>query len=127
MLLYFLLKGPNLNIYAVIYSNIFFALVVCVLNALAIRRTLNYKQELYKTFAVPAIVSVIMGAAAYLVYSAFHLFAGNTFSTFAAILAGVIVYGVGMVSFRGITIEELAHFPKGHLIIRLLRKTGLLK
>ncbi len=126
-LLYSLLRGANLNIYAVIYSNIFFALIVCILNALAIKRYLNYKQELYKTFVVPAIVSIIMGAAAYIVYSAFHVFAGNTVSTFVAIIAGVAVYGVGMVSFRGITIEELAHFPKGHLIIRGLRKLGLLR
>lgn len=127
ILLYVLLKAANLNIYAVVYANIFFALVVSILNALAIRRFMNYRQEWYKIFIVPGIVSIIMGAAAYLVYSAFHLFAGNTVSTFFAILAGVIVYCIGMVSFRGITIEELAYFPKGHLIIKLMRRLGLVK
>ncbi len=127
ILLYVLLTAGNLNIYAVVYSNIFFALVVCILNALAIRRFLHYRQEWYKTFVVPGIVSVIMGAAAYIVYSVFHLFAGNTISAVLGILVGVIVYCVGLVSFKGITIEEISTFPKGHLIIKLFRKLGLLR
>lgn len=127
ILLYVLLTVGNLNIYAVVYSNIFFALVVCVLNAMAIKRFLNYRQEWIKTFIVPGIASIIMGAAAYIVYSVFHVFAGNTISTILAILVGVAVYCIGLVSFKGITIEEISTFPKGHLIIKLFRKMGLLR
>ncbi len=127
ILLYVLLTVGNLNIYAVVYANIFFALVICILNAIAIKRYLGYRQEWYKTFIVPSIVSIIMGAATYLVYSAFHVFAGNTFSTVIGILAGVAVYGVGLVAFKGITINELSSFPKGHLIIKLMRRLGLLR
>lgn len=123
--LYFLLTAANLNIYAVIYSNILFALLVCILNAACIRRFIHYRQEWYKTFVVPAIASIIMGAAVYLVYSVFHLFAGNTISTVIAILMGVVVYGVGLVSFKGISIDEIAMFPKGHLIIKVLHRSGL--
>lgn len=125
ILLYFLLTVANLNIYAVVYANIIFALIVCILNAVVIRRFIHYKQEWYKTFAVPAIASVIMAAAVYIVYSALNLFAGNTVSTILSIIVGVIVYGIGLVSFRGITIEEIATFPKGHMIIKLLRRLGL--
>lgn len=127
IVLYIMLNIFHLNIYAVVYSNIFFALCVCVLNAVSIRRFIGYKQEWYKTFIVPGIVSLIMGAAAYIVYSAFHLFAGNAVSTVFAVLAGIAVYGIGMVSFGGITEEELSMFPKGHVLIRLLRKAGLLR
>lgn len=127
ILLYVLLTVFNLNIYAVVYANIFFAFVVCVLNAVAINRFLGYRQEWYKTFIVPSIVSIIMGAAAYIIYSVFHVFAGNTISTIMGILAGVYVYGIGMISFRGITAEELALFPKGHVLIKLLRRAGLLR
>lgn len=127
ILLYVLLTVANLNIYAVVYSNIFFALIVSILNALSIKRFINYRQEWYKTFIVPGIVSIIMGAAAYLAYLAFNLFAGNTISTFVAIIVGIAVYCIGMVSFRGITIEELASFPKGHLIVKMMRRLGLIK
>lgn len=127
ILLYFLLTTANLNIYAVVYSNIFFALVVCILNALSIRRFISYRQEWYKTFIVPGVASIIMAAAVFIVYSAFHVFAGNTFSTVISIIVGMAVYAIGLVSFRGITIEEISTFPKGHLVIRLLRKLGLVR
>ena len=126
-LLYFLLTTANLNIYAVVYANIFFALIVSIMHAFAIKRYINDRQEWYKTFIVPGISSIIMAAAVYIAYSAFHAFAGNTISTVLSIIVGVVVYCVGLVTFHGITIEEIATFPKGHLLIRLLRKIGLVK
>lgn len=125
ILLYVMLTAGNLNIYAVIWSNIFFALVVSVLNAVAIKRFLSYRQEYRKTFLVPVLASVIMGAAAFLVYSLFNLVVGNTVSTVIAILAGAAVYGITLVTFRGITVDELATFPKGHLMIKMLRRMGI--
>lgn len=121
------MRSFNLNIYGVIYSNIVFALIICILNALSIKRYLPYRQEVYRTFVVPTLASIIMAGAAYAVYSLFHLFAGNSISTILAILAGVAVYAVGMVAFKGITIEELATMPKGKLIIKIFRKLGLLR
>lgn len=121
------MRSFNLNIYGVIYSNIVFALIICILNALSIKRYLPYRQEVYRTFVVPTLASIIMAGAAYAVYSLFHLFAGNSISTILAILAGVTVYAVGMVAFKGITIEELATMPKGKLIIKIFRKLGLLR
>ncbi len=127
LLLYVMLTAGNLNIYAVVWSNICFALIVSVLNAIAIARFLHYRQEWKRTFLIPVIVSIIMGAAAYLVYQLFHLVFGNTISVLFAILAGVATYGIGLISFKGITVEEIAALPKGHLIVRLLRKTGLVR
>jgi len=125
--LYILLTTFRLNIYSVVITNIIFALIICVMNAVSIARFLNYRQEIYRTFVVPAVVSVIMAAAAYLVYMAAHTFFGNTVSTFIAVLAGVLVYGIGMVSFHGVTQEEIAALPKGTVLIRILRKMGLLR
>lgn len=127
ILLYFLLTTANLNIYAVIYANIFFAVLVSVLNGLAIGRFLNYRQEIWRTFAVPVIASVIMGAGAYLAYTGVNRLLGNAAGTCAGILFGVVIYCVGLVSFRGITIEEIAAMPKGHVIIKFIRKLGLLR
>ena len=121
------MRNFNLNIYGVIYSNIVFAFIICILNALSIKRYLAYRQEVYRTFVVPALASIIMAGAAYAVYSLFHLFAGNSISTIIAIGAGMGVYAVGLVAFKGITIEELATMPKGNLIIKIFRKLGLLR
>ena len=102
-----MLTAGNLNIYAVVWSNICFALIVSVLNAIAIARFLHYRQEWKRTFLIPVIVSIIMGAAAYLVYQLFHLVFGNTISVLFAILAGVATYGIGLISFKGITVEDV--------------------
>lgn len=53
----------GLGIYSVVYSNVLFALVVCILNQLAIRKYLRYRQEYKKTFLVPIACSAIMGFA----------------------------------------------------------------
>ena len=70
---------------------------------------------------------MIMAFGAYAVYSLFHLFAGNTASTVIAIAAGVLIYGIGLVSFRGVSSDEIARLPKGKLMIKMLRRLGLLR
>ena len=124
---YVLLHSFNQNIYAVIYSNIFFALIVCALNALTIRRELNYRQELYRTYVVPVLASAIMAFAAYGIYSLFHLVFGVTVSVVIAILAAIVVYVVGLGAFHGITAVEVLSLPKGKLLLRFYRKLGLLR
>ena len=127
VLLFVLLREFSLNIYAVIWANTFFAFVICVLNALSIRRVLGYRQEYYRTFFIPIISSLIMGFAAFGIYSLFHLFLGVAVSTVIAIVAGMLIYGFVMIVFKGITVDELSMLPRGKSIIALLRRTGLLK
>jgi stage V sporulation protein B len=121
-----MLKFTGLNIYSVVYANIFFALIVCLLNAWAIYRTIGYRQELRRTFIIPVFVSGIMGLAAYGTYRLFSLFAGLLISTVMAILVGVVVYAVLLVRLRGITERELMGMPKGHLLVALLKKCRIL-
>lgn len=127
MALYFMLRVQNLNIYAVLYSNAIFALIVCVLNALSIRRFIFYRQEYRKTYIVPAVSSIIMAFAALLVYKLFHIFMGNSISTIIAILAGIVVYGIALVAFRGVTRAEIEKLPKGKKITALLGRMGLMR
>lgn len=125
--LYLMLRVWNLNIYSVLYANAIFALIVCILNAIAIRRFIYYKQEYRKTYIVPAVSSIIMAFAAYLVYHLFHLFAGNSVSTVLGILAGIVVYGIALVAFKGLTKAEIEKLPKGHLLVRFFGKLGLMR
>ena len=124
--LFVMLRYMNLNIYSVLYSNIIFALVVCILNALSIRRYIFYQQEYRKTFIVPAISSIIMAFGAYAVWYVLHLVLSNSISTVLAILAGMIIYAIALVVFKGLTREEMMKLPKGDLIARLFTRLGLL-
>ena len=120
------LKPLNLNIYSVVYANIFFALLITLLNAYAIRRKINYRQELKKTFIIPLLASGAMGLITYGSYRLFALLAGNAVSTILAILIGVVVYVVFIVKLRGISEQEIYALPKGNAAVMLLRKCRIL-
>ncbi|MDY3920003.1 MAG: polysaccharide biosynthesis protein [Candidatus Limivivens sp.] len=124
--LYLFLRFLKLNIYSVIYANTIFALIICLLNAMAIRRCIPYRQELKRTFLIPLAASGIMGVAAYGVYRLFALFAGNAISCLLGILAGVFVYAVLLVKFRGMTESEILSLPKGTMLVNILKKCRIL-
>ena len=124
--LYLFLRVFRLNIYSVIYSNTIFALIICVLNAIAIGQKISYRQEIKKTFLIPLISSGVMGLAAIGIYQLFHLFAGNAISCILAVLVAMAVYGVLLVKLGGISEKELLGIPKGTLIVQILKKCRLL-
>lgn len=114
------------NIYGVVYANIIFGLIICLLNARSIRKKLHYRQEIKKTFLVPVIATGVMGIAAYLVHRVFNLFAGNTISTILAVCVGAVVYGICLVKLGGILEREIRRLPKGDLLADLLIRLNIL-
>ncbi len=124
--LFVMLRYLNLNIYSVLYSNILFALIVCILNALSIRRYIYYQQEFKKTFIIPLIASIIMAFGSYAIWYVLHFLFGNSISTVLAIVAGMIIYIISLVAFRGLTKDELLRLPKGGWFVRIFTKMGLL-
>lgn len=129
-----LLKQFRLNIYGVVYANTLFALMLCILNGISIRRYLRYRQELRKTFLIPLISSAFMGIAAYAVYQAVNalmriLFidaASNAVAVLLAVLAGMAVYLFLLIRLRGIRQSEIRNLPKGDLWVGILKKMHFL-
>lgn len=114
------------NIYGVVYANIIFGLIICLLNARSILQKTHYRQEVKKTFLVPVIAAGVMGIAAYLVHRVFNLFAGNTISTILAVCVGAVVYGICLVKLGGILEREIRRLPKGDLLADLLIRLNIL-
>ncbi len=116
------------NIYAVIYANIVFAFLMCLLNAHSIHKYSGYRQEFKKTFLMPALASGGMGVVVWLVYflldKAFH---NNYVGTIAGILAGVVTYFVLLVLLHGMDEMDMRKFPKGEWMIGLAKKMHLMK
>lgn len=121
-----LLTKASLNIYSVVYANIFFAFVICILNALSIKKHLHYRQELKKTFLIPLLSSAVMGLIVFGVQWVFNKFLGNAVSTIIAILIGVIVYCVCLIKLKGIRDREILELPKGRLMVAILKKCRIL-
>ena len=117
----------RLNIHAVVLANTFFALLMCFMNSMALKKYSGFKQEIKKTFIIPAISSLIMGVISYIVY--FILYKVCHIEIIAFILAAIIAvisYAVALLLLKGLTEDELRHFPKGTLIIKVAKKCHLL-
>lgn len=123
-----LMLGLDLNIYAVVIANAVFGLLMCILNARSLRRYSGYRQEVFKTFFVPAVSSAGMGIVVWLVYKLFlYLIRINTVATILAVLAGVVTYAVLLLLLKGLNEQEILRFPKGRTLVELAKKCHLLK
>ena len=117
-----LFAKPGLDIYAVMISNIIFSLVCCFLNILSMKKHLRTRHEIRKTYVEPLASSVIMGAAAWLVYTLlFHLTRRPFIGLLVAILAAIVVYLAAYVVISKTTEEEMYRFPMGGKIVKFLR------
>ena len=129
-----MLFGMKAGIYSVVYTNILFALFVCLLNARSIARYLRYRQEIRRTFLIPTAASLGMGAVAYGAYQlCSKLFAellsarvNNMLSTLLAIALAAAVYFVLLLKMRCVSDQELREMPMGMRILRLARKLHIM-
>ena len=125
--LYIMLMVFKMGIYSMVFANILFAVFMCVLNALAIRKYLNYRQEFLKTFLLPAVAAAFMGAAAFGVYKLVILIVkSNLIGTILAVITAVAVYGILLIKLHCIDEEELYTMPGGTKMIRISKKLRLM-
>ena len=117
----------NLNIFAVVIANTFYALMMCILNELAVKKYSGAAIDLKRTFLIPGIVSIVMGLVVYVVYQLVNLIINsNLIATVLSIICGVVIYFVLMLLLRGITESELRRVPKGNVIIAISKKMHLI-
>ena len=127
ILLVVLIRFTDIHIYAVVWANIFFALMMCILNSLSIARYMRYRQEILRTFIVPLVSAGVMGAVAYGAHvGLMSLSKNNTIATLVAILVAVPVYGVVLLLLKGIKEKELLGIPKGAFLVSIAKKLHLL-
>ena len=97
------------------------------MNSFELQKHVGYRQEIKKTFLIPAAASGIMGLIAYGVYTlCFTLTQNNIVSIAFSILIAIFAYGVILLLLKGLSEEEIYRFPKGHAIIALAKKFRLL-
>ncbi len=122
-----LLRFCDMNVYAILYSNILFGFIASMLNHLSLRRYIGYHQELVHTFLLPGAASAVMGVVIYLLYHGImRFFPHNSIVTIFSVLVGIIVYGVALIMTHSLSEEELRQLPKGTAILDLCRRLHLL-
>ena len=126
ILLYLMLGVFGMGIYGVLWSNILFALLVCVFNAVSIARYARYRQEIIRTFLIPLAASAVMGAAAFGIYRLCSKAAGNLVSTAVSVAAAVMIYFAALLLMKGINEQELKRMPGGTRLLAVARKLRLI-
>ncbi len=122
VLVYVMLEKLNWGVYGLVIGNVTFALAVCILNWAAIGRVLGYRQEVRTTFLLPLFCSVIMGAAARMVYQGIlWVSASNAISLLAAAGLGAVFYGWLLTAVGAVNEKELRSMPMGRLLLRFMR------
>lgn len=122
-----LLMFTDLDLYALAIAMIVYSLTMCVLNQIAVRKYLDYKIQVKKTFVMPSVAAVFMGVTAFFVYYGVHYVAkSNLIALVVAVIAAVLVYFALVIKCKVITEAELESFPKGKLIKKIAGKLHLL-
>ena len=125
-LVYALMRYTELDLYSLVIANTAYSGLMCILNQWAVRRAVNYKQEILKTFGAPLLASVFMGGAAWAIYQGLYLLSESVvIAVVPAVAVAVILYFVMLLIFRGLTEEELRGFPKGYLLVKAAKKMHL--
>lgn len=117
----------KLNIYGVVIGDILFGATVSVLNAMSIKKYLNYRQNMFETFVKPFICAGVMGAGCFGIYKLFNgLIKINAISTIVAIMVAVVIYALMLVITKTVTEDELLSMPKGVMIAKLMKKIHMI-
>ena len=128
MILMMLFLDEKYSLYYYVFSTVLYSFILCVLNQISVHRHLHYSQEVYRTFLCPILASVLMGAAAFGVYHGlYYLCKINILSLAVAIAVGAALYFILIIRWKAITEEEMGSMPKGYVLIRIARKTGIMK
>ena len=95
--------------------------LVGVMELAAIKKVTPHPPKYRRVFVKPLAASLVMGGAVWAVYGLLAGRLGNTLSVAAAILVGVVVYGVLVILLRAVSKDDLSLMPKGDKIAKLLR------
>lgn len=97
--------------------------IAAALDLAAVMKYTKVRFEISLTYIRPALASVCMAITVRGAYKLFGIFTGNTISTLAAILFGVLAYIIFVFVFKALTVEDLMKMPKGQRLIKFLPKS----
>ena len=117
----------RMNVYALVGSNIVFALIMCILNQWKIRQVCGYKINIRNMFLKPFIASAVMGVITYVVWFVLDLLiGGRIFPTVIAICVAIIVYVVMILKTGTLSEDDILSLPMGARLLRYSRRLRLL-
>lgn len=127
-----LMFATDLGIYSVVIAMIVYALVMCILNHMSMRKELDYRNPWKEAYLMPFLASLPMGAAAFLIYQGVHALTrsipgGNLIALVPAIAIGACIYFLIYLLISDPKAEDLAGLPGGRKLVEIGRKLHIIK
>lgn len=125
---FLLVRYTGLGAYALVFGNVTYPLLVCVLNGRSVRQHTGFKQEVVKTFCVPFLSSVAMGVLTFFVYQVFFFVTHRIYVAIVpAFAAAVASYFMLVLKLQGLNRAELYEFPFGRKMSVIADRFHLLR
>ena len=122
-----MLVAFRMNVYALVGSNIVFALIMCILNQLKIRKVCGYKINIRHMFLKPFIAAAVMGVVTYIIWFVLDLLiGGRVIPTVIAICAAIVVYIVLILKMGTLSEDDILSLPMGARLLRYSQKLHLI-
>ncbi|MGN0245382.1 MAG: polysaccharide biosynthesis C-terminal domain-containing protein [Lachnospiraceae bacterium] len=117
----------ELNLYCIAIATIVYSFLMCVLNQRAVRKYLDYKQDMKKIFVLPFLASVIMGIVAYFAYKLLFAFLkSNAVSLLISVAVAAFIYGILILKLGVLNKDDILAMPKGKKLAGILAKLHLI-
>lgn len=122
-----LLNFTDLGIYAVVLAMIVYAVVMCVLNELSVKKYMNYETKWRESYLNPLLASVPMaivaGGSYYGLYALIH---SNIICLVISVILAVAVYLIAYFFLSKPTRQDLLMIPGGTYLVRIAAKLHLI-
>ncbi len=120
---YVLVGNPNIMINGAPLGTLACFVLIVLLELFILRRAVRRPPSFLRAAAKPTLASGSMAVAVKVTYDLFSgtLSQGNTVSTLAAILVGVVIYLLLVLILQAVTAEDLSLMPKGDKIAKILK------
>ena len=120
---YVLVGNPDIMINGAPLGTLACFVLIDVLELFILRRAVRRPPSFIRAAAKPALASVSMAVVVKVTYDLFTgpLARGNTVATLGAILVGVVIYLLLVITLRAVTAEDLSLMPKGDKIAKILK------
>lgn len=116
----------DMMVWGLMLATIAFAVILCLLNCVALYRKIGFQFEWKNTFFIPALSSLFMGVMCWGSYYVLnYLTKSNTVAFLISVLLGILTYFLAVFLFNGVSEEELNSIPKGYVLIKAAKKLHL--
>lgn len=113
---------PQVGVFSVILANLVFAVAMCVLNAVSLKKYLGHKNDFINGYGKPLIAAAGMGAAAWIIYYGLYLILPVRIICLGiSLVLAVLVYLILYVIVTKTTEEQMRKFPLGTYMVKALR------